>query len=1849
MCKLVLRLQANSSRRSNPDFRIEERRHSSTDHVLAIRMAVMVAVITLLGAAAAEAGTTDCATDWTNFDSNPGYIAEYTFQGQPIADHETSADPSNGGTGVAPDSIDLASAAPGLNPGPLPTPFFGYYNGGTQYDPDNPSTLEDDYIYFAMRVEADPTASNAFISRHWNVLLDVDADGYKEYWVDLDGTVKSNGDPDEIHIYYDNNNRQDIPDPKKNPQIEVETFTALADEDIAPGCSNGVSHSRAYSVPGDAGGDWIIEIQVPVTAFNDLNGNQVLYPDSPVAFVFSTSASNTDPLQKDFMMDIDFLSLNDPITFGDIIIPNGKPQIEFIYEDFSSADYYLTGAPTGDYVYIQVVDRFANTDPNTPECIQVTVTDTATGDDETVTLCETGPNSGQFTNQGGACSPTISPVVDPPTAWLHGGVDTSNATVAEDWTLTYSLASGTWSVSGSVSGAQTATATAGTPYTSDGGEIGFTLYENSPADNTTLTFCTVAADPLITTTAGTLGSDADDDDGQIHTLSGDEITVSYTTGTGHPTPNLTVTDSADILEACEAYIQFTRSTGLPTENFELGLDLLYVTVTLSEAAGSGSIDVVLTGNDTQTLTLDETGPSTGVFRNSSGLPTQVDDGTVTAEDGLWEDIDEGVVTATYDYTCGGSPYTKDTTATLFYIDAGGRVAFTNAVGTQDVTVYGDQQPIYVTVTDEGACDCRTCGTVGGLLTFTVTVSSTTGDSETVTVTETASGSGVFRSDGSVPAETYSDPYVIDDGTLEAAHDDLLTVSYTDCDDGDGDPSNNVKTDTARFNAPPLLINEVLYRPYIDTLDPSSFCQTEAIELINVASGTVTATGYTLTDGDGWSYTIPLFEGSDLILQAGERIFVSLYPTIYNPTDFYDALSGTYYLFALVGSDLPSDQLSDGLSATDSDQVMLYDSAAMNPSGIQDYIGWGLPPPPMNLDFNSDDSDAVFRSIWTDDAYRDITGLTAGESIERAPSGVDTDVPGDWQISDGTDLTDCQVITASLAFISDFSACRVGDGRTVVRWQTSSENGTLGFDLYRVEDGHSYRVHGPTVASVQAPQGGIYHVVDRHADGLSSATYRLVEREAGKGWGREVEYGPFSVEIETAPADLIFDPTGPDVQTIAHRPSVEHRARLLASKAKRGEERATRRRRAGGALKIAVTEDGLYEIPLARLTRLFNAPGRAIVGLARSGQLVLTNRGQHVAWKLSNNGRSLLFWGQGPDSPYTTERVYWLREGRGTLMDLTEPPENAVSQGAVWFTDSLTFEHDLFPATALVDDPADDFFFWDYLFADHPDHGQKTLTIELPDVAAVEGRARLEIRLQGATDSGIAGEHHVQVSVNGTAIGSAQWQGLEPYELTLNLDQSLLNDGTNEVQMAAVLDSVAPYSLVYLDSMSMTYSRRNVARDGQLVTRAEGHEVLTVTGFGSSDILVLDLTDPRLPRNVRGITTRPQGSTWSVDIAAGNPSGVYVAAETAAFRAPTGVVADVPSSLADRSNQADWVAIAPDELVDAARDLARSRQARGLVTMVVTLEDVIDEFNYGEFDPEAVRAFLAHAFHHWALAPRYAVLIGNGTFDYRDRLGIGGNLVPPLLAASDEGLFSADALYGDVAGDDGRPEIAVGRLPILSPEELDAYVAKLAAFENGASLPWRSRLALVADDNPGGPDTFRIDSMSMAAPVRGAMGVEPIFLSELADEAAREALIDAFQNGSGIISYAGHGSLDRLADEPLLLLSDVPELGNAATPPVLVAWSCSINRFELPGFPSLGGLLVSDPGSGAVAVWAPSGYSNSDGARWLGQELFRSLFEKQQSTLGAAIVEAVSEFHVTVGSESMTRHFVLLGDPSVLVQ
>jgi len=130
-----------------------------------------------------------------------------------------------------------------------------------------------------MRLVGDPrTVKEDFGSDHWNVLLDLDGDGYKEYWIDLDGgwTQKDENNEyyDRVQILYDNNNRQDIPDPDATG-VRVDEFRAYNGNETCTStpCAAGqnCSFTRVREAT-DGTGDYWIDLQVPMTAFKDSEG-----------------------------------------------------------------------------------------------------------------------------------------------------------------------------------------------------------------------------------------------------------------------------------------------------------------------------------------------------------------------------------------------------------------------------------------------------------------------------------------------------------------------------------------------------------------------------------------------------------------------------------------------------------------------------------------------------------------------------------------------------------------------------------------------------------------------------------------------------------------------------------------------------------------------------------------------------------------------------------------------------------------------------------------------------------------------------------------------------------------------------------------------------------------------------------------------------------------------------------------------------------------------------------------------------------------------------------------------------------------------------------------------------------------------------------------------------------------------------------------------------------------------------------------------------------------------------------------------------------------------------------------
>ena len=54
-----------------------------------------------------------------------------------------------------------------------------------------------------------------------------------------------------------------------------------------------------------------------------------------------------------------------------------------------------------------------------------------------------------------------------------------------------------------------------------------------------------------------------------------------------------------------------------------------------------------------------------------------------------------------------------------------------------------------------------------------------------------------------------------------------------------------------------------------------------------------------------------------------------------------------------------------------------------------------------------------------------------------------------------------------------------------------------------------------------------------------------------------------------------------------------------------------------------------------------------------------------------------------------------------------------------------------------------------------------------------------------------------------------------------------------------------------------------------------------------------------------------------------------------------------------------------------------------------------------------------AHQRWVFPPRYLVLLGDGTYDYRDLKAFGDNLVPPLMVPTRYGLFTSDSGFGNV--------------------------------------------------------------------------------------------------------------------------------------------------------------------------------------------------------------------------------------------
>jgi len=273
-----------------------------------------------------------------------------------------------------------------------------------------------------------------------------------------------------------------------------------------------------------------------------------------------------------------------------------------------------------------------------------------------------------------------------------------------------------------------------------------------------------------------------------------------------------------------------------------------------------------------------------------------------------------------------------------------------------------------------------------------------------------------------------------------------------------------------------------------------------------------------------------------------------------------------------------------------------------------------------------------------------------------------------------------------------------------------------------------------------------------------------------------------------------------------------------------------------------------------------------------------------------------------------------------------------------------------------------------------------------------------------------------------------------------------------------------------------------------------------------------------------------------------------------------------------------------------------------------------------------------------------------------------NFVPAVVNQrwGSEPTISSDVPFADVNGD-GLPDLAVGRIPADSSEELAAAIGKIIRYEQRRDESGRERhltavaglggfgamadalidaagQQIIGQAVPAGYVVSLTRANTIVAAGPGSRDARPAGPNDFPARIGRQ-----MSDGCLVWAYLGHGRRTALDDvagprgpEPILSVNDVPRLRGADRCPLAIFVACYTGAFDAPRDSLAEELLLAE--EGPVAVIAASRVSMPYGNTIFGYELLRASLADRPETIGAAMRLAQQRTLTPRTDDSMRKSF-----------
>jgi hypothetical protein len=469
---------------------------------------------------------------------------------------------------------------------------------------------------------------------------------------------------------------------------------------------------------------------------------------------------------------------------------------------------------------------------------------------------------------------------------------------------------------------------------------------------------------------------------------------------------------------------------------------------------------------------------------------------------------------------------------------------------------------------------------------------------------------------------------------------------------------------------------------------------------------------------------------------------------------------------------------------------------------------------------------------------------------------------------------------------------------------------------------------------------------------------------------------------------------------------------------------------------------------------------------------------------------------------------------------------------------------------------------------------------------------------------------------------------------------------------------------YLRSLELNVMRKLVLSTGQMAFRSvTGSSPGLISEFhlsaGSQPVTIWDVNDPAAVKSI-GTT---QNNNLVVFRLHTDTLREFAAFDGTSFYSVQSFTKIDTQDLHGTGNP-DLVIVTHPSFINQANTLAGFHQQHDHMNVLVTTPDKIyNEFSSGAQDITAIRDFIKMIYDRSGkTAPRYLLMFGDASYDYKDRLQSNSNFVPTYESSESLNPVSSivtDDYFGlmddtEGQGSSGTIDIGVGRFPVQTVDQADAAVKKVIHYcSNSDSVrnDWRNVICFVADDWESGMHEQNADNVLI---YDSAYNVDKIYLGAydristpggLRYPEVNEAITRRVEKGALIMNWIGHGGVLGWAHARVLEIPQIKSWQNFDNMPVFLTATCEFSYFDDPSWTSAGEWVFLNPTGGGIALLTTTRPTYASDNQLLVTGFYMNAFMKTNGKY-PALGDLIMDSKNYAGGDANTRKFVLLGDPAL---